>query len=201
MDVRVVDGRCKLVAMNRKLLNISCRSRQFRPRHAEIRAVELAKLSHDQGPLPQVKQPATPTRADRPPSVPPLPPFSHPFPSSSNPNVNPNMSKKQDQASSTSSYPNLTTLATEPKPLDTGSSAPLPSSSSLIRGPAPFTPPLWKSPRSIPLHALKGGLRAFLIAYGMRGGVAFMIRLIRVVRKRCVHCAGGFWLWRESAYF
>jgi len=40
------------------------------------------------------------------------------------------------------------------------------------------------TPEAIIRHALRGGARAFLLAYGVRAGVNFCLYLIRVVRKR-----------------
>ncbi|KAI8912375.1 hypothetical protein DFJ77DRAFT_468143 [Powellomyces hirtus] len=49
---------------------------------------------------------------------------------------------------------------------------------------APVAPPKWLSDRQIVVHALKGGLRSFLLAYAMRGGIAFLIKFVRVLSGR-----------------
>ncbi|KAJ3160134.1 hypothetical protein HDU86_000970 [Geranomyces michiganensis] len=48
----------------------------------------------------------------------------------------------------------------------------------------PVVPPTWLSHRQIVAHALSGGLRSFLLAYGMRGGIAFLIKLVQVLSGR-----------------
>ncbi|CAG8753032.1 9921_t:CDS:2, partial [Cetraspora pellucida] len=40
------------------------------------------------------------------------------------------------------------------------------------------------SPKAIVLHAIMGGLGSYLIAYGIRGGVNFLLNLLAVYRKR-----------------
>ncbi|KNC98268.1 uncharacterized protein SPPG_06666 [Spizellomyces punctatus DAOM BR117] len=50
--------------------------------------------------------------------------------------------------------------------------------------PAPVTPNRWKGVNQIIVHALRGGMRSFLLAYAMRGGVSFLIRLVRVLKGR-----------------
>ncbi|KAI7852821.1 hypothetical protein BDC45DRAFT_179185 [Circinella umbellata] len=41
-----------------------------------------------------------------------------------------------------------------------------------------------KTPNEIAIHAIKGGARAFLMAYGLRAGVHFCFYLLRVIRKK-----------------
>ncbi|KAI8928611.1 hypothetical protein BC831DRAFT_423527 [Entophlyctis helioformis] len=48
----------------------------------------------------------------------------------------------------------------------------------------PVVPPKWPSYQAVALHALRGGARSFLVAFALRGGVTFAIRLIRVLRGR-----------------
>ena len=44
--------------------------------------------------------------------------------------------------------------------------------------------PDWTSPTQILFHALKGSLRSFLIAFGMRGGISFAIRAFRMLSNK-----------------
>ena len=37
-----------------------------------------------------------------------------------------------------------------------------------------------ESKKDILVHAIKGGLRTYLITYSLKGGLAFLLRLIRV---------------------
>ncbi|KAI9011430.1 hypothetical protein BC832DRAFT_345902 [Gaertneriomyces semiglobifer] len=50
--------------------------------------------------------------------------------------------------------------------------------------PQPIVPPRWKSVHHIIIHAARGGLRSFLLAFAMRGGISFLIKLVRVVSGR-----------------
>eukprot|EP00842_Homolaphlyctis_polyrhiza_P001956 jgi/Hompol1/2761/HPOL_003023-RA len=48
----------------------------------------------------------------------------------------------------------------------------------------PVVPPNWSSITQILLHALKGGARSFALAFALRGGITFVIKLFKVIRKR-----------------
>ncbi|KAL5035403.1 hypothetical protein RTP6_003105 [Batrachochytrium dendrobatidis] len=48
----------------------------------------------------------------------------------------------------------------------------------------PTAPPKWNSYAAILRHATTGGIRSFLIAFALRGGVTFAIRLFRVFRRK-----------------
>ena len=50
----------------------------------------------------------------------------------------------------------------------------------------PTAPPKWNSYAAILRHATTGGIRSFLIAFALRGGVTFAIRLFRVFRRKQV---------------
>ncbi|KAI8393947.1 uncharacterized protein BYT42DRAFT_487758 [Radiomyces spectabilis] len=58
----------------------------------------------------------------------------------------------------------------------------------LIRNPSERADPKdWPRPKNaiqLIQHAVHGGVRAFLLAYGVRGGVNFCLYLLRVIRKR-----------------
>ncbi|KAI8142242.1 hypothetical protein BJV82DRAFT_516914 [Fennellomyces sp. T-0311] len=60
----------------------------------------------------------------------------------------------------------------------------------LKRNPSSFTKvdkkdwPRPQTPKEIAIHAIKGGARAFLLAYGLRAGVNFCFYLLRVIRKK-----------------
>ncbi|KAJ3176708.1 hypothetical protein HDU87_004847 [Geranomyces variabilis] len=49
---------------------------------------------------------------------------------------------------------------------------------------APIVPPTWLGHKQILFHATTGGLRSFLLAYGMRGGIAFLIKFIAILSGR-----------------
>ncbi|KAJ3021611.1 hypothetical protein HKX48_008180 [Thoreauomyces humboldtii] len=68
--------------------------------------------------------------------------------------------------------------------------------------PLPVSPPQWLSQRQIWLHATQGGIRSFLLAYGMRGGIAFLIKLFRVLNgKASVRSAFHSFFALDSARF
>ncbi|KAJ3272813.1 hypothetical protein HDV01_005241 [Terramyces sp. JEL0728] len=54
----------------------------------------------------------------------------------------------------------------------------------LVEKTPPVTPPEWKNIQEIIKHSLKGASRSFFVAFLLRGGVSFIIRLIAVFRGR-----------------
>ncbi|RKO94054.1 hypothetical protein BDK51DRAFT_12552, partial [Blyttiomyces helicus] len=52
--------------------------------------------------------------------------------------------------------------------------------------PPPYVPPKWDGVAPISVHAVKGGARAFVMAYGIRGGMAMLLKIVAVLRRRCV---------------
>ncbi|KAI9101856.1 hypothetical protein DFS34DRAFT_611769 [Phlyctochytrium arcticum] len=52
------------------------------------------------------------------------------------------------------------------------------------RFPTPVKPPRWTGGHQILAHAVRGGLRSFLLGWALRGGITFLLKLIRVVKGK-----------------